>query len=192
MSDCVSKNGCFRNSARGNNVREEMLILTSFRLQFSLSPVISCSYSSPCEHMWIATTNLRKTRTKKRNLSETWIMMNWRKDKFKVILLTVFRCLVVAEELKKFLFTVAEKGRHYVSEMGCFWPWYFDGIAENQANQKPVSWCSAVPPALSLPSHYFLYQLLKCLKRMSDLDSSHLVIITYHRFQQINYRILNW
>jgi ABC-type Mn2+/Zn2+ transport system permease subunit len=37
-------------------------------------------------------------------------------------------------------------------------------FGQNQAIQKPVSWCYAISVALSLQSHYFLYQLLKCLK----------------------------
>ena len=91
-------------------------------------------------------------------MSETWITMNRRKCKFKGVFLTVLRLLIRAEELEKFLFTATKNGTYYVSEMECVHLQYFDGIAENHKNQKPASWFRA------LPSHYFLNQLLKCLK----------------------------
>ena len=46
-------------------------------------------------------------------------MMNRRKYELKGVLLAVSRRVVGAEELKKFLSTVAKKGTYYISEMEC-------------------------------------------------------------------------
>ena len=49
---------------------------------------------------------------------------NKRKYDFKGVFLTVLRRIVLAEELEKFLFTVAKNGTYYVSEMECIRPQY--------------------------------------------------------------------
>jgi hypothetical protein len=73
-------------------------------------------------------------------------------------------CISEGVIFMEFLFAVAEKlhGFHKPHENAL--PVAFNGILENQTYQNPVSRWYTLPSPVPLPSHYFLYQNLKCLK----------------------------
>jgi hypothetical protein len=78
-------------------------------------------------------------------------------------LLTVVHLVIAVEVLKKFLFAVAVKGQTFSKLCEIYWQKNFDGIVKKQNRLEPVSCSYVLPCSVSLPSHYFLYQLLKFL-----------------------------